>query len=80
MALTFFSIKAALIPLGNRSGDILIPMSSTFLITVANNDEKIVNEFQEKVSISSSFNLANMLSYVSQQTISKWPFSGHCEY
>ena len=39
-------------------------------ITKATNKEMLVSAFQEKVSIRSSFNLANMLDYVSQ-----WPDS-----
>ena len=48
-------------------------------------EEMLVSAFQEKIAIRSSFNLANMFSYVSlinfwDQTISKWPFSGHFEF
>ena len=51
------------------------------------NEEKLVSVFQERVSIRSFFNLANMFSYVSnnlinfwEQTILKWLFSGHFEF
>ena len=54
---------------------------------MATNGEMLVSAFQKKVAIRSSFNLANMFSYVSQrpdnffdQTISKWPFSGHFKF
>ena len=50
--------------LGNCFGDILIPLNP--LITMATNGEMPVSAFQEKVAIRSSFNLANMFSYVSQ--------------
>ena len=60
------------------------------LITMATdqaNEEKLVSVFQERVSIRSFFNLANMFSYVSnnlinfwEQTILKWLFSGHFEF
>ena len=33
---------------------------------MATNEEMLVSTFQEKVAIISSFNLANMFSYVSQ--------------
>ena len=50
--------------LGNCFGDILIPLNP--LITMATNEEMPVSAFQEKVAIRSSFNLADMFSYVSQ--------------
>ena len=42
---------------------------------MATNEEMLVSAFQEKFAIRTSFNLANMFSYVSQ-----WPFSGHFEF
>ena len=51
---------------------------------MATDEGKLVSAFQEKVSIRSSFNLANMFSYVLinfwEQTISKWPLRGHFEF
>ena len=53
---------------------------------MATNEEKLVSAFGDKVSIRSSFNLANMLAMSAndlinfwEQTIKKWPFSCHFE-
>ena len=43
-------------------------MATNEEITMATNEVKLVSAFQEKVSIRSFFNSANMYSYVSQ-----WP-------
>ena len=54
---------------------------------MATNEEMLVSAFQEKVSFRSSFNLqicsamsADDLIKFWNQTISKWPFSGHFEF
>ena len=39
---------------------------------MATNEEMLVRAFQEKVAIRSSFNLANMFSYVSNDLINFW--------
>ena len=54
------------------------------------NEDMLVSSFKEKVSIRSFFSLANMFSYVLMsandlnnfwdQTILKWPLSGHFEF
>ena len=54
---------------------------------MATNEEMLVSAYQEKVAIRSSFNLqtcsamsANDLINFWEQTILKWPFSGHVEF